>query len=195
MGSDDLLDTEALQSCLPHQLDLWTGQLWVEGRSTLQLHQQRLTPSAVAFLTTSVVLPPDSKIVAPVSVQSASGVRPGPCLLVKPCMGLMEDYGVIVGHTLVDASSWSPGVLMVNPNAEEIVLPSFTCVGNLVLVSAVLVALAEPCQIIWKTLPQGLTLLWGRLVDCCSGTFSIGMCFRHPGNLSQDILRRYSMRS
>ena len=50
--------------------------------------------------------------------------------------------GVVVGHTLVDASSWSASVL-VNPNAEEIVLPSFTCVGNLVPVSAVSVAMAE----------------------------------------------------
>ena len=45
IGSDGLLGTEALQLCLPHQLDLRTGQLWVEGRSTLQLHQQRLAPS------------------------------------------------------------------------------------------------------------------------------------------------------
>ena len=37
IGSDGLLGTEALQSCLPHQLDLRTGQLWAEGRSTLQL--------------------------------------------------------------------------------------------------------------------------------------------------------------
>ena len=116
-------------------------QLWVEGRSTLQLHQQRLIPSTQVFLTTSVVLPPDSEIVAPVSVQSVSGVRPAPCSLVEPCMGLTEDYGVIVGHTLIDASSWSAGVLMVNPNAEEIVLPSFTFVGNLVPVSAVSVAM------------------------------------------------------
>ena len=28
IGSDGLLGTEALQSCLPHQLDLRTGQLW-----------------------------------------------------------------------------------------------------------------------------------------------------------------------
>ena len=50
---------------------------------------------------------------------------------------------MVVGHTLVDASSWSASVLMVNPNAEEIVLPSFACVGDLVPVSAVLVAMAE----------------------------------------------------
>ena len=31
IGSDGLLGTEALQSCLPHQLDLRTGQLWAEG--------------------------------------------------------------------------------------------------------------------------------------------------------------------
>ena len=39
--SEGLLGTEALQSCLPHQLDLRTGQLWADGQSTLQLHQQR----------------------------------------------------------------------------------------------------------------------------------------------------------
>ena len=32
IGSDGLLGTEALQSCLPHQLDLRTGQLWAAGR-------------------------------------------------------------------------------------------------------------------------------------------------------------------
>ena len=51
---------------------------------------------------------------------------------------------MIVGHTLVDASSPSASVLMVNPNAEEVVLPSFTCVGKLVPVSAISVALADP---------------------------------------------------
>ena len=121
-----MLGTEALQSCLPHQLDLRTGQLCMaEGRSTLQLHQQKLTPIVKGFLKTSVVLPPDSEIVAPISVRSPSGVRLGSCSLVEP-------------------SSWSASVLMVNPNAEEIVLPSFTCVGVLVPVSAVLVAMAEP---------------------------------------------------
>ena len=51
---------------------------------------------------------------------------------------------MIVGHTLVDASSRTASVLMVNPNAEEVVLPSFTCVGKLVAVSAISVALADP---------------------------------------------------
>ena len=110
---------------------------------TLQLHQQRLTPNVKAFLKTSVVLPPDSEIVAPVSIRFASGVHPGPCSLVEPSRGLTEDYGVVVGRTLVVASSWSASVLMVNPNAEEIVLPSFAFVGDLVPVSAVSVALAD----------------------------------------------------
>ena len=44
IGSDGLLGTEALQSCLPHQLDLRTGQLWAEGRAKLQIHQQKPTP-------------------------------------------------------------------------------------------------------------------------------------------------------
>ena len=41
IGSEGLLGTDALQSCLPHQLDLHKGQLWADGQSTLQLHQQR----------------------------------------------------------------------------------------------------------------------------------------------------------
>ena len=55
IGSDGLLGTEALQSCLPNQLDLRTGQLWAEGRATLQLHQQRLIPDVQGFLMTLVV--------------------------------------------------------------------------------------------------------------------------------------------
>ena len=146
IGSDGLLGTDALQLCLPHQLDLRTGQLWAEGRSTLQLHQQRLAPNVKVFLKTSVVLPPDSEIVAPFSVRSDSGIQPGSCSLVEPSRSLTEDYGVVVGRTLVDASSWSAGVLMVKPNAEEIILPTFTFVGDLVLVSAVSVALpGEMC--------------------------------------------------
>ena len=57
---------------------------------------------------------------------------------------MTEEYGVVVGHTLVDASSLSGSVLMVNPNAEVVVLPSFTCIGKLVPVAAISVALADP---------------------------------------------------
>ena len=35
IGSEELLGTEALQSCLPHQLDLRTGQLWADGQRIL----------------------------------------------------------------------------------------------------------------------------------------------------------------
>ena len=93
------------------------------------------------FLTTSVVLLPDSEIVAPFSV---AGVRPNCCTLVEPSRTLTEEYGVIVGHTLVDASSRSASVLIDNHNAEEVVLPSFTYVGKLVPVSAISMALADP---------------------------------------------------
>ena len=66
IGSDGLLGTEAY---LPHQLDLRTGQLWGDGWSKLQLHQQRLTPELDVLLTTSVVIPPDSEIVAKFSAK------------------------------------------------------------------------------------------------------------------------------
>ena len=82
IGSDWLLGTEVLQSYLPHQLDLWTGQLWADGWSTLQLqlHQQRLTPDMDGLLTTSVVIPPDSEIVAKLLV---TGTRPHGCVLLN----------------------------------------------------------------------------------------------------------------
>ena len=112
-----------------------------DGRSTLQFHQQKLTQEVDGFLTTSVVLPPDSEIVATFSV---SGVQPNCCALVEPSRTFTEEYGVIVGHTLVDTSSRTASVLMVNPNTEEVVLPSFICVGKLVPVSAISVALADP---------------------------------------------------
>ena len=89
---------------------------------------------------TVVVLPPDSEILAPFTV---SGGRLGSCALVEPSRSSTEEYGVVVGHTLVDASSWSASVLLINPNTE-IVLPCQTCVGKLVPISAVSVALADP---------------------------------------------------
>ena len=140
IGSDRLLGMEALQSCLPHQLDLRTGQLWAEGRSTLQLHQQKPTPDIRGLLLTAVVLPPDSEVVAPFSLD---GGQLGNCALIVPDRGLTEESGVVVGHTLVDASTPSANVLMINPNAEEVVLPCRTCIGRLVHISAVSVAQSE----------------------------------------------------
>ena len=45
-----------------------------------------------------------------------------------------------MGRTLVDAAEWSASVLLVNPGSDVMVLPSFSRVGDLVPVSAVLVA-------------------------------------------------------
>ena len=113
-----------------------------------------------------------------------SGVRLGSCALVEPSRNLAEEYGVVVGHTLVDASSWAASVLMINPNAEEVVLPSFTCVGKLVPVSAVSVALADPglpddgCVVLPDHLEEffwDLTLRWGKLVGGCCVSSSIGI--------------------
>ena len=48
-----------------------------------------------------------------------------------------------MGHTLVDASSGSGSVLIVNPNAEVVVLPGLTLIGKLVLVVAISVAIED----------------------------------------------------
>ena len=106
----------------------------------MQLHQQRLTPDLDGLLTTLVVIPPDSEIVAKFSV---SGIRPHGCALVEPARCLTEEYGVMVGHTLVDASSGSGRVLIVNPNAKVVVLPGLTLIGKLVPVAAISVAMED----------------------------------------------------
>ena len=48
-----------------------------------------------------------------------------------------------MGHTLVDASSGSGSVLIVNPNEEVVVLPGLTFIGNLVPVAAISVAMED----------------------------------------------------
>ena len=119
------------------------GQLWADGRSTLQLHEQRQADRASAHLTNSLVLPLDSEVVAPVSIFSPSGVQPGRCSLIEPYIALTERYGVLLGRTLVEASEWSVSVLLVNLGLDVVVLPSFSCVGDLVPVLAVSVARSE----------------------------------------------------
>ena len=135
IGSDGLLGTEAL-----HQLDLRTGLLWADGRSTLQLHQQKPTPKVSASLITAVVLPPDSEVVANFSID---GRQLGTCALIGPNWDLTEEFGVVVGHTLVDATTPSASVLVINPNAEEVVLPCGSHIGDLVPVLAVSVARSD----------------------------------------------------
>ena len=91
---------------------------------------------------------------------------------------------MIVGHMLVDASSRTASVLMVNPNAEEVVLPSFTCMGKLVPVSAISVALADP------GLPnEEHAILPEHLEEIIAGSHpSLGDSGRH---LLRDLLNRY----
>ena len=66
---------------------------------------------------------------------SVSGIRPHGCALVEPARCLTEEYGVVVGHMLVDASSGSGRVLIVNPNVEIVVLPGLTLISKFVPIS------------------------------------------------------------
>ena len=181
IGSDGFLGTEALQSCLPHQLDLRTGQLWADGRSTLQLHQQKPTPTVSGSLITAVVLPPDSEVVANFSID---GGQLGTCALINPNRDLTEDFGVIVGHTLVDATTPSASVLIINPNAEEVVLPCGAHIGDLVPVLAVSVARSDLQRPIKRT-----AVLPDYLEDIVQGSHpSLGDTGRQS---LRDLLHRY----
>ena len=181
IGSDGLLGTEALQLCLPHQLDLRTGQLWAEGRSTLQLHQQKPTPDVSGLLSTAVVLPPDSEVVANFSI---SGGQLGTCTLIDPNRDLTEEFGVVVGHTLVDASMPSESDLIINPNAEEVVLPCGSLIGDLVPVSAVSVARSE-----FRVPTKTTTVLPDYLEDIVKGSHN---SLRDTGRQSlHELLHRY----
>ena len=82
-------------------------------------------------------MPPDSEFVAPVSIRSPAGIPAGRYSMIEPDMDITENYGVLVGRYPVDVSYWSASVLLVNPGSDMVVLPSFSCVGDLVPVSAV----------------------------------------------------------
>ena len=84
----------------------------------------------------------------------------------------------------MDASSWSASVLMVNPNLDMVIIPSFSCVGNLVPVSAVTVALADP------VLPREESgALPDHLEDIVTGSHPF---FGEAGRLSLRCLHRYA---
>ena len=125
------------------------------------------------------MIPPDSEIVA--NSFLVSGIRPHGCILVEPAMCLIEEYGVMVGHTLVDASSGSGSVLIA---AEVVVLPGLTLIGKLVPVVAILVAIED-------TGPpnNGLVTLPEYLEEIVKGShMSLGDAGRE---LLRDLLFRY----
>ena len=74
---------------------------------------------------------------------SINGGQLGTCALIDPNWDLTEEFGVVVGHTLVDATTSSASVLIINPNVEEVVLPCGSHIGDLVPVLAVSVARSD----------------------------------------------------
>ena len=65
-------------------------QLWVDGQSTSQLHQQRQAVWASAHVKGSLVMPPDSEMVAAVSIRSPLGIPLGRCSMIKPDLDITE---------------------------------------------------------------------------------------------------------
>ena len=104
IGSQGLLGTEALQSCLPPSVSSYGPIVGGWTIATLQLHQQRHAVQASAHIKGSLDMPPDSETVVPVSICSPSGVPPGRCSLIEPDLDIIESYGVLVGRTLSEFS-------------------------------------------------------------------------------------------
>ena len=77
----------------------------------------------------SLNVAPDSEIVAPVSIRSLTGIPRGRCSMIESHLTITENYGLLVGRTLVNTSNWSAEVLVINPGSDVIVLPPFSCVG------------------------------------------------------------------
>ena len=111
---------------------------------------------------------------------SINGGHLGSCALIDPNRDLTEEFEVVVGHTLVDASTPSANVLIINPNAEEVVLPCGSCVGKLVPILSVSVSQSELCP---------LTNTAGFLEDIVKGSHtSLGDTSRQS---LRDLLHRY----
>ena len=102
-----------------------------------------------------------------------------------PNRDLTEDFGVIVGHTLVDATTPSASVLIINPNTEEVVLPCDAHIGDLVpAVLAVSVARSDLQMSI-----KGTAVLPDYLEDIVQGSHpSLGDTGRQS---LRDLLHRY----
>ena len=115
---------------------------------------------------------------------SIDGGQLGTCALIDPKRDLTEDFGVIVGHTLVDATTPSASVLIINPNAEEVVLPCGAHIGDLVPVLAVSVARSDLQMPI-----KGTAVLPDYLEDIVQGSHpSLGDTGRQS---LRDLLHRY----
>ena len=148
-----------------------------------------------------MVIPPNSEIVAKFSVL---GIRPHGCALAEPARCLIEEYGVVVGHTLVDASSGSGSVLIVNLKAEVVLLPGLTLIGKLVPVAAISVAIEDtgppgngPAALpeYLRKSSRALTRRWVNQADnfcetCCCIT---DMFSRRRGNQLPAGLRQFNM--
>ena len=72
--------------------------------------------------------------------------------MIEPDSDIAESYGILVGRTLVDVTDWSASVLLISPGSNTVVLPSLSCVGDLVLVSAV--SLARTVVVVTRPLPE-----------------------------------------
>ena len=125
-----------------------------------------------------MVLPPDSEVVAECSI---SGGQLGTCALIDPNWDLTEEFGVLVGHTLVDATTPSASVLIINPNAEEVVLPCGSSIGALVPVFSVSVARST------EYLPETKT---AKLPEYLEDIVRGGA--RFPGRYRSSILARFT---
>ena len=72
--------------------------------------------------------------------------------MIEPDSDIAESYGILVGRTLVDVTDWSASVLLISPGSNTVVLPSLSCVGDLVPVSAV--SLARTVVVVTRPLPE-----------------------------------------
>ena len=110
----------------------------------------------------------------------------------------------VVGHTLVDASLGSGSVLIVNPNAEVVVLPGLTLIGKLVPVAAISVAIEDmgPPNDGPAALPEYLeeivkgshpSLVTQADNFCGTCYFATDMFFRRRGNQLPAGLRQFNM--
>ena len=110
---------------------------------------------------------------------SINGGQLGTCALIDPNWDLTEEFGV-----LVDATTPLASVLIINPNAEEVVLPCGSYIGDLVPVLSVLVVRSTE-QLPWKMTAE----LPEYLEDIVRGSHaSLGDTGRQS---LQDLLHRY----
>ena len=131
LGMDILGDAKKL----PFILDLVDGTLSGGGYETIQLHRFHAATECFAETTDTVCIPPHSEVMLWAKLKTNNGRR-GPAGVVLALQKFVQEFGILVGRSLVraDAEDWKIPILLYN--SDPCTKKSTDCKCNPVIIPA-----------------------------------------------------------